>query len=303
MPTVLIVDNDADERSEIMGLFEGRSEYSLLEASQDDSVLAAIADGNVDLVLLDAQREDLLRDGLLGEIAEEFPRVPVILITVDSEDPVSVDALVLGAATYVPRSSLARDLVVTVDRMLGLAGCRRAHARLLECLSTGSYDFVLHDNDIDQVTVIIGHLVDTAVEFGLCTERQRMQIGVALDEAIMNGIVHGNLEISSRLLETGDDTYHREIDRRRKEPPYRERRLFVSGRFELGHAEYRIRDEGPGFEPQEVPVPNPTSPEHVERPHGRGLFLIKAFMSEVSFNEEGNEITMIRRGVPRAEPR
>jgi serine/threonine-protein kinase RsbW len=54
-----------------------------------------------------------------------------------------------------------------------------------------------------------------------------------------------------------------------------------------------VTDEGPGFRLDDVP--DPTADENLQRPCGRGLMLIRAYMDEVSFNETGNEITMVKR--------
>lgn len=54
----------------------------------------------------------------------------------------------------------------------------------------------------------------------------------------------------------------------------------------------RIRDEGRGFDPDGVP--NPTEPEFLERPTGRGLLLIRHYMHTVRFNAKGNEVTLVR---------
>jgi serine/threonine-protein kinase RsbW len=53
-----------------------------------------------------------------------------------------------------------------------------------------------------------------------------------------------------------------------------------------------IQDEGTGFDPDGVP--DPLSPENLERPGGRGVFLMRHYMTWVSFNELGNCVTMCR---------
>jgi serine/threonine-protein kinase RsbW len=60
----------------------------------------------------------------------------------------------------------------------------------------------------------------------------------------------------------------------------------------------RITDEGPGFSPEDVP--DPTLPENLERCCGRGLLLIRKFMTEVNYHGCGNVITMskLRNGTP-----
>jgi serine/threonine-protein kinase RsbW len=53
-----------------------------------------------------------------------------------------------------------------------------------------------------------------------------------------------------------------------------------------------VEDEGPGFDPARVP--DPRLPENAERPDGRGLYLIHAYMSWVQFNHRGNRLAMCR---------
>jgi anti-sigma regulatory factor (Ser/Thr protein kinase) len=58
----------------------------------------------------------------------------------------------------------------------------------------------------------------------------------------------------------------------------------------------QIRDEGRGFNHRAVP--DPTDPENLERPTGRGLWLIRHYMHEVRFNAKGNAVTLVRRRSP-----
>jgi len=55
---------------------------------------------------------------------------------------------------------------------------------------------------------------------------------------------------------------------------------------------FRITDEGPGFNPNDVP--DPTQPDRISLPSGRGLMLIQAYMDEVRFDEQGKSITMVK---------
>ena len=52
-----------------------------------------------------------------------------------------------------------------------------------------------------------------------------------------------------------------------------------------------VEDQGPGFDPGSLP--DPTTRENIEKPSGRGLLLIRAYMSSVVFNEVGNRVTMV----------
>lgn len=54
-----------------------------------------------------------------------------------------------------------------------------------------------------------------------------------------------------------------------------------------------IADEGAGFDP--AFVPDPTAEENIEKPSGRGIMLMRAYMDQVSFNDRGNEVRMLKR--------
>ena len=98
-------------------------------------------------------------------------------------------------------------------------------------------------------------------------DRDVFCIKLALEEALVNAIKHGN-----------------QFDRSKK--VYIRYRL-LSDRFEVA-----VSDDGPGFDPSEVP--DPTAVENLERPCGRGLMLMRHYMSEVAYNPRGNGVTMSR---------
>ena len=99
-------------------------------------------------------------------------------------------------------------------------------------------------------------------------EKCRFAVKLALDEAMANAVRHGN---------------HGDPDQE------------VTASWEV--AEDRvvvtIEDCGCGFEPEEVP--DPTADENLHRPHGRGVMLMKAYMTEVRFNEAGNRVTLMKK--------
>jgi serine/threonine-protein kinase RsbW len=51
-----------------------------------------------------------------------------------------------------------------------------------------------------------------------------------------------------------------------------------------------VEDKGPGFNPDKLP--DPTLDENLEKPSGRGVMLMRAYMTNVSFNDSGNIVTM-----------
>jgi serine/threonine-protein kinase RsbW len=98
-------------------------------------------------------------------------------------------------------------------------------------------------------------------------ERDIFGIKLALEEALVNAIKHGNqLDRSKRVR----IAYHVGPDR-----------------FDC-----LVADEGPGFDPGDVP--DPTAAENLERPCGRGLMLMRHYMTAVDYNNRGNAVSMCK---------
>jgi serine/threonine-protein kinase RsbW len=90
-------------------------------------------------------------------------------------------------------------------------------------------------------------------------------ITMALEESLTNAIRHGNRNDESK-----------QVDVECKISPQR---------FWL-----RVKDEGPGFQPEQVP--DCTAEEQLDCPGGRGVALMKAYMTRVEYNDCGNCVTM-----------
>ncbi len=98
-------------------------------------------------------------------------------------------------------------------------------------------------------------------------EQDVFSIHLALEEALMNAIKHGNQRDVSKKVE-------------------------VRGTVSKSQFEITVKDEGKGFVRSEVP--NPTDESNLEKTSGRGLMLMEFYMSEVNYNETGNQIRMLK---------
>lgn len=162
--------------------------------------------------------------------------------------------------------------------------------RVLSGMVRRSSCFVL-DNDPALVPPLVALLRQDLIEIGLCDLSGATRAGIALEEALLNAIYHGNLEVSSELRQHGDELFLSLVDERRRTEPYRRRRVRVLARLSPTRATFVVADEGPGFDVSRLP--NPTDPSYIDRPSGRGILLMRAFMTEVRFNRLGNRVTLV----------
>ncbi|MBL8763568.1 MAG: ATP-binding protein [Phycisphaerae bacterium] len=107
-------------------------------------------------------------------------------------------------------------------------------------------------------------------------EASKFAVRLALEEAIMNAFRHGHKSL----------------------PPTEPVRLVYS--VSPGEAVIEIEDRGPGFKPEGVP--DCTLDQNLELPSGRGIMLMRAFMTSVSYLDRGNRVVMVYRKPDPAEP-
>ena len=267
MAAVLVVDDSAVDRRVIGELLARRPEYLIMPH----------LDG---LQLVEAMRQ-------------RWPTVPVILTTAHGSELLAVRALKVGAAGYVPKLHLAEMLLATVEEVLALAHADREYEKMIHRLNRPSFSFCLElENDLAAIEPVVELVKHSIGCLRLCDVPGRLQVGVALREALRNAILRGNLEFALEEVPSGRAHQEDLIRPRRSDPRYRDRRVLVDGKISREEARFVVRDDGSGFNVRALPDPLKTTAG--EQP-GRGLSLMQTFMDEVRFNEAGNEVTLVRR--------
>jgi CheY-like chemotaxis protein len=292
MTKILIVDDAPTDQVLAGRLLEKNADLRAAFARNGKEALAQIAREAPDIVLTDLQMPEMDGLELVKRIRSGYAAIPVILMTAFGSEEIAIEALRLGAANYVPKKNLARDLLDTVESVVAAAIDLRMQRRLFVNLTRTESYFVL-DNDIALIPPLVNYLKENLARMRLLDDTDLIRVTVALREALMNAIIHGNLAVGSELRDQDIVEYYRLIEARRRQSPYSERRVHLHAVETVADARYVIRDEGAGFDPDKIP--DPTHPDNMEKAHGRGLLLIRTFMDEFSHNDLGNEITMIKR--------
>jgi CheY-like chemotaxis protein/anti-sigma regulatory factor (Ser/Thr protein kinase) len=289
---ILVVDDSPTQRRQMQMVLE-KEGYSVRSAVDGVDAMKAIEAEPPCLVVTDLQMPEMNGLELVAAVQASAPAIPVILTTSQGSEDIAAQALREGAASYVPKRDLVSTLVPVVQQVMAVNQAARSVREVAKFAIESSITLSL-ESDERLVPNVIARLELPMVELDLFDEGERMQIAMALDEALMNAIVHGNLEVSSELRQTDDGKpYSDMIQKRKQESPYRERRVLVHLHATNEAATFRIRDDGQGFDVSSLR--DPTDPENLERAGGRGLLLINAFMDDVQHNATGNEITLIKR--------
>jgi len=114
-----------------------------------------------------------------------------------------------------------------------------------------------------------------AEEAGL-DEEERFRVTMAVREAAVNAVLHGNDYDPAKLITASFENNGKSLV-------------------------FTIADQGKGVDPDSLP--DPLAPDNLLRGTGRGIFLIRSFMDEVHFRQlhPGTELTLIKHLAPAAE--
>jgi serine/threonine-protein kinase RsbW len=122
-------------------------------------------------------------------------------------------------------------------------------------------------SDLTLMNAVVEYLLDRVAQLGL-VQVEQSNLFVALDEAFVNAVKHGNRNDPRKLLR-------------------------VTAELSAREAIFTVEDEGDGFDVREIP--DPTDPANLFKSTGRGVLLIYNIMDEVEYSERGNRLKMVKR--------
>jgi anti-sigma regulatory factor (Ser/Thr protein kinase) len=141
----------------------------------------------------------------------------------------------------------------------------------------------------------VGELVNILLEARELDPNDAQELGLALRELLLNAMEHGNLEISfeakSNALRQG--SWKRMIAERSASAPYRSRETQVTAHWATDCVAFTIADEGRGFDWRALP--DPTDPDNLLLDNGRGVLLARLSVDSLTYNEAGNEVSILKR--------
>lgn len=298
MSRVLVVDDSEVDRHLVGGLLQEELELEITFACDGEDALRQIDESLPDLILTDLVMPG--KDGLelVAELNEKHPFVPVILVTSKGSEEIAVRALKLGAASYVPKQTLAEELVETVETALSAAAQRRGRSELMKAMRHSETSFEI-GNARSLFPPLISYLQEAIGALGTLDEGEATRVGVALEEALVNAAEHGNLGLDSALRQDDRAGYLSLLEERLHSEALGPRRIQVRATLTADEARFVIEDEGEGFDWHDLP--DPTDPQNLLKVSGRGVMLMRTFMDEVTFNERGNQVILVKRRAAETE--
>lgn len=297
MPTILLVDDSPIDRKIAVELLTSVGGMKLLQAHDGVEAIGMLSEFQPDVVVTDLQMPRMNGLELVTAIGRQHPDLPVILVTARGSEELAVQALAMGAASYVSKARFATELFPTIARVLDARHAKSDVGRFRESMIRSDAVYAL-DNDASLLISAAGEITVPLKATWNWPQREVLRVRMALEEALLNALYHGNLELSTRLRDADLELYYELARRRSAEYPHVSRKVRVSVSFTRDDISFEISDEGAGF--NHATFTSQQGIEAVSRPYGRGIVLMKSVMDEVVFNTTGNSVRLTKR---RQQPR
>jgi len=259
---ILVVDNNEGLRATLADVL-GTLGHDVVATGDRDEAL-----GRKDLDGFDVIISDLTEEADSDDAISELHRKRLLTpITADNGDQPtkSIKAFKMGAVNFFGTNRENNDLRQIIEQTLSYK---------LKCVDDPALLPQVHEmiefelpSDLSLMNGVLQYLLERVSKLGIVTP-ERSNLFIALDEAFVNAVKHGNKNDPTKLLR-------------------------VTAELSPHEACFTVEDEGEGFNVQEIP--DPCDPANLFKTSGRGVLLIYNIMDEVEYNAQGNRVKMVKR--------
>jgi len=281
---ILIVDNNDELRAILETALDGLGCEAVVTGDRDEALSRNDLD-EFDVIISDLTEEDTQSagqstgpstahsgDASNSRTVNELHRRQLLTpVNSNATEPVIVKAFKMVATNYVRQPYHQDELRQIVEQTLSYK-LRYVDDPNLLSHTHEKIEFEL-PSDIALMNGVLQYLLARVAKLGLIAP-ERSNLFIALDEAFVNAVKHGNKNDPTKLVRVGAELSPKE-------------------------ACFTIEDEGEGFDVQTIP--DPRDPANLFKSSGRGVLLIYNIMDEVEYNAQGNRVKMVKRPEPAVE--
>jgi serine/threonine-protein kinase RsbW len=262
--SILIVD-DNDELRAVLEQALRELGHEVVAIGDRSEALAREDLEDFDLIISDLTDDEDSGVQLLSEIKRKRLMVPVVVSSDQAQQPGVVKAFKMGAVNYLRSPYDKEELCSIVEKTLAYK------LRFVDDLKVLPYvhekiEFEL-PSDVSLMNGVLQYLIERVAKLGVI-KPERSNLFIALDEAFVNAVKHGNKNDPTKLVR-------------------------ITAELSPKEARFTVEDEGEGFDVEQIP--DPRDPENLFKSSGRGVLLIYNIMDKVEYNARGNRLTMVKR--------
>ncbi|MGH9929375.1 MAG: ATP-binding protein [Pyrinomonadaceae bacterium] len=274
---ILIVDNNDELRAILENVLGSLGHEAVVTGDRDEAL------SRNDLDQFDLIISDLTEEATAGDIPEQANvdsaaepvnnqhRHLLTRVVANDAEPTIVKAFKMVAANYLRFPYNKDELRAIVEQTLSYK-LRYVDDPNLLSHTHEKIEFEL-PSDLTLMNGVLQYLLERVAKLGVIAP-EKSNLFIALDEAFVNAVKHGNKNDPTKLVRVGAELSPKE-------------------------ACFTIEDEGEGFDVQTIP--DPCDPANLFKSSGRGVLLIYNIMDEVEYNAQGNRVKMVKRPEPAAK--
>ncbi|HSS18530.1 MAG TPA: ATP-binding protein [Pyrinomonadaceae bacterium] len=257
---ILIVDNNDELRNILEGVLGGLGHEAVVTGDRDEAL------GRKDLAQFDVIISDLTEAAPSEpENTGELCRRQLVTPVTPNEEPELVKAFKIVAANYLRQPYNKDELREIVEQTLSYK-LRYVDTPSLLSHTHEKIEFAL-PSDLALMNGVLQYLLERVAKMSHIAP-ETSNLFIALDEAFVNAVKHGNKNDPNKLIRVGAE-------------------------LSTTEAAFTIEDEGEGFDVRAIP--DPCDPTNLFKSSGRGVLLIYNIMDEVEYNAQGNRVKMVKR--------
>ncbi len=270
---ILIVDNNDELRAILENALGSLGHEAVVTGDREEALSRNDLD-QFDLIISDLT-EEAAPDKAEGDVndlpKDQHRRHLLTRVVPNNAEPTIVKAFKMVAANYLRFPYNQDELRAIVEQTLSYK------LRYVDDPSVLSHthekiEFEL-PSDLALMSGVLQYLLERVAKLGVIAP-EKSNLFIALDEAFVNAVKHGNKNDPTKLIR-------------------------VVAELSPKEASFTIEDEGEGFDVQTIP--DPCEPANLFKSSGRGVLLIYNIMDEVEYNAQGNRVKMVKRPDPVAE--
>ena len=261
---ILIVEGNAELRTVLSDALREQG-HAVVTAGDRNEAIEREDLEDFDLIISDLAEYADSGVQIVSELKRKRLFVPIVVSSEEAQQAGIVKAFKLGASNFLRKPYDQEELLSIVEKTLGYK------LRFVEDLKVLPYvrehiEFEL-PSDLKLMNGVLHYLTERVAALGVI-KPDASNLFIALDEAFVNAVKHGNRHDHKKLVRITADLSSKE-------------------------ARFTIEDEGEGFDVNQIP--DPRDPENLFKTSGRGVLLIYNIMDEVEYNDRGNRLTMVKR--------
>jgi DNA-binding response OmpR family regulator len=294
-PAVLLADTEKVSQEMFRSFFEKRGWNCTVVADVEDFG-HELERAGYDIVIADSEMPGLSPMLLLGEIFRKRPSQALVVIGESVSSPHGLKLLRSGVTDVITKPVDFAWLERCVEQAVCVKRQEERERLAYEFVTSERTEMRFTCRELGQAQSISLPILSRLVQTHRLAETDGLRLRLAIQEALLNAVEHGNLELKStwkeEFMPDGSDKFSSVRTERMQDPKYADRSVCLTSWFNRDTLEIVVKDEGKGF--MHASTPPRVNVENVSC-FGRGMTLICNAVDEVRYSNGGSEITLIKR--------